>query len=142
MSFIIKASFIDVFKIGDNINFNLKILRTLYEQYDRLEDKKDLLIKPIIIINTSVAEAILYDFIENRIRRANKTEVLFSEILDAIRGKKLDKFEHYITQAQKYDFFDAKDTKFYEAMHGLRKKRNRIHIQNSKNEKPRNESEL
>ncbi len=143
MTFTVKATFIDIFKIGDNINYNLEILKVLYEQYASLAvlGNKNLLIKPIVIINTSIAEAILYDFIENRIRRANSTEIMFPDILSVLRGKKLDRFEHYIIQAQKYDFFDQKDTNFYNAMHSLRKKRNRVHIQNSKLGEPANESE-
>ncbi len=135
MPFSVPANFIDIFKIGDNINYNLEILKTLYEGYrGSLGGEK--LIKPIVIINTSISEAILYDFIENRIRRANRTEVLFSEILTSLRAKKLDRFEHYIAQAQKYDFFDLRDTNFYGAMHSLRKKRNRVHIQNSNRKIP------
>lgn len=142
MAFTIKANFIAVFKIGDNINYNLKILKVLYDDYDKNVGRRALLIKPIVIINASIAEAILYDFIENRIRKANKTEPLFPEILSFLNAKKIDKFEHYIAQAKKYDFFDQKDTNFYEAMDSLRRKRNRIHIQNNKNEKPENEFEL
>jgi hypothetical protein len=141
MPFSIKANFIDVFKIGDNINFNLEILKVLYSGYETLIDGKKLT-KPIIIINTSIAEAVLHDFIVNRIKKANKTEKLFSEILDVLKSKKLDKFEHYIVQAEKYDFFDLKDTNFYNAMHSLRKKRNRIHIQNYKWEKPYDENQI
>ena len=140
MSFTVPANFIDVFKIGDNINYNLRILSFLYQHYGAATvlDRK-YYIKPIVILNTSIAEALLYDFIENRIRRANPTELLFEDILAPLRLKKLDKFERYIAQAQKYDFFAAKDTNFYEAMHSLRKKRNRVHIQNSKHDEPHDE---
>jgi hypothetical protein len=140
--FTVSANFIDIFKIGDNINYNLEILKLLYEKYEELGEEKNYLIKPIVILNTSITEAILYDFIENRIRRANKTEVMFPDILAILRLKRLDKFEHYIIQAEKYDFFNLKDTKFYEAMHSLRKKRNRVHIQNSKGMKPSDEDEV
>ncbi|MDQ5954519.1 MAG: hypothetical protein QG583_447 [Patescibacteria group bacterium] len=136
MAFSKPANFIDIFKIGDNINFNLSILKVLYDAYNNMPDGK-LLIKSIIIINTSITEAILYDFIENRIRKANKTEKLFEEILDVLRSKKLDKFAHYIVQAEKYDFFDMKNTEFYNAMNSLRKKRNRIHIQGHDWKKPK-----
>jgi len=54
MSFIVKANFIDIFKIGDNINYNLKILKRLYDAYGKEEQDKNLLIKPIVIINTSI----------------------------------------------------------------------------------------
>lgn len=141
MPFTVKANFIDVFKIGDNINYNLKILKCLYDVYAK-EEYKDLLIKPIVIINTSIAEALLYDFIENRIKRPNRSEILFPELLEIFKIKKFDKFEHYITQARKYDFFKQKDANLYEAMDSLRKKRNRIHIQNNKHEDPRDEKDL
>lgn len=138
MSFSVEATFIDNFKIGDNINYNLEILNVLYDGYDKLVNGERL-IKPIVLINTSIAEALLYDFIENRIRKANSTETIFEEILDVLRIKKLDKFEHYITQAEKYDFFNMKDTGFYPAMHSLKEKRNRIHIQNKPWKKPADE---
>ncbi|MFA7702523.1 MAG: hypothetical protein WCX80_03655 [Patescibacteria group bacterium] len=108
MAFLIKANFIDVFKIGDNINYNLRILKSLYGVYTTNGLEKNLLIKPIVIINTSIAEAILYDFIENRIRKENRTEPLFTEFLAILSQKKLDKFEHYIAQARKYDFLTKK----------------------------------
>ncbi len=141
MSFIVKVNFIDVFKIGDNINYNLKVLKVLYNGYQTLPDGKRL-VKPIVLINTSIAEALLYDFIENRIRKANRTERLFEEILAVLNSKKLDKFESYIAQAEKYDFFEMKDTGFYRAMHSLREKRNRIHIQNRPFKKPADEHEI
>ncbi len=141
MPFIISPNFLDNFKIGDNINYNLKILKLLYENYNNHQNGK-LLVKPIVIINTSIIEALLFDFIENRIRKANRTEMLFENILEVLKSKKLDKFEHYISQAKKYDFFSMKDTDFYNAMDSLRKKRNRVHIQNSKFDVPSNESEI
>lgn len=141
MPFTVPANFIDVFKIGDNINFNLSIQKSLYRHYSESAEGY-ILIKPIVIINTSISEALLYDLIENRIRRANKTEALYENILDALRTKKLDRFEHYIAQARKYDFFELKDTKFYEEMDSLRKIRNRIHIQNSKWEEPKDECDI
>lgn len=141
MAFTIDTNFIDSFKIGDNINYNLKILEVLYKNY-KDSSEGNFLIKPIVILNTSITEAVLYDFIEYRIRRANFTEKLFEEIAKVLSTKHLDKFEHYITQAEKYDFFKMKDTNFYGAMHSLRKLRNRIHIQNSKHHEPRDEDKI
>ena len=141
MPFTVPANFIDVFKIGDNINYNLNIQKILYEYYNKSSERY-FLIKPIVIINTSISEAILYDFIENRIRRGNKTERLFESILGVLKSKKLDKFEHFIAQAKKYDFFELKDTDFYDSMNTLRKIRNRIHIQNSKWDEPKDEDKL
>jgi preprotein translocase subunit SecA len=143
MAFKINTNFIDSFKVGDNINYNLQILKILYNVYENSsENDRLLLIKPIVIFNTSITEAVLYDFVEYRIRRANLTEKLFEEIAKALSGKYLDKFEHYIIQAEKYDFFKMKDTNFYNAMHSLRKVRNRIHIQNSKHIEPKDEYKI
>lgn len=137
----VPATFIDVFKIGDNINYNLSIQKVLYKHYEDSTDGYKL-IKPIVVINASISEAVLYDFIENRIKYANQTERLFESISAILKTKKLDNFEHFIAQAKKYDFFELGDTDFYKAMHELRKIRNRIHIQNSKWEEPHNESEV
>jgi len=142
MSFCIKANFIDEFKIGDNVNFNLQILKILYDQYERLGKEKSLLIKPILILNTSIAEAVLYDFIQNRIKNANRTEIILPFLTAIFKLKKFDRFEHYIEQARTHDLFSTKNTEFYEAMDILRKKRNRIHIQNDKREDPKNEQDV
>jgi len=139
MSFKIKANFIDIFKIGDNINYNLKVAKELYNAYSNSEESK-YLIKPIVLINTSIAEALLYDFIEYRIKKGNPTERIFEELIEKLAAKKLDKFQHYIVQAEKHDLFSLKDTNFYKAMESLRIKRNRIHIQNRPFKEPANEN--
>ncbi|NCS99665.1 hypothetical protein GW765_01650 [Candidatus Parcubacteria bacterium] len=140
MPFTVPADFIDSFKIGDNINYNLKILKELYDPNQSFRQEYYFR-KLIIILNTSITEALLYDFVENRIIRANRTETLFEEILDKLNIKKLDKFEHYIAQAEKHNLFKMKDVSFYNAMHVLKKLRNRVHIQNAKRLKPADESE-
>lgn len=48
--------------------------------------------------------------------------------------------QKYIASARKHDFFDAGDTNFYERLEELARLRNRVHIQNEKNDTPRNES--
>jgi len=141
MSFSVKANFIDVFKIGDNINYNLGILKTLYDTYNTLPDGKKL-IKPIILINTAIVEAILYDLVVNKLKKPYSSEIIFFDIFRILKDKDLKKFEHYITQAEKFDLFNLKDTNFYNAIRSLNKKRNRIHIQNDKWEKPYNEYEV
>lgn len=138
MSFYVKANFIDSFKIGDNINYNLKILKVLYEGYYNLSNGRKL-IKPIVILNTAISEAILFDFVVNRLKRPFRTEILFVDISNILKDTNLKKFEHYIIQAEKYDLFDLKDTNFYDALRSLGRKRNRIHIQNDKHEEPYDE---
>lgn len=141
MSFSVTANFIDQFKIGDNINYNLDILSALYDGYLNLPEGR-ILIKPIVLLNVSIAEAILFDFVVNRLKRPYRTEVISIDIYNNLKDTNLKKFEHYITQAEKYDLFDLKDTPFYGALRSLIKKRNRIHIQNDKYELPYEEDKV
>ncbi len=144
--FTIPANFICRFKTGDNIVYNLRVQGVLYEQYRALANNTEnqcLLIKPIILINVSISEALLHDFLL-RIK-ANVYEGVLNlnqEIIRAIRGKRFDQFEHYIAQAKKHDLFDSSNTNFYDVMDSLRKKRNRIHIQNTKGYEPVDEVEV
>lgn len=133
--FKVKSDFMGIFKVGDNINYNLKTLSLLYDfQSNATEDKKIFLNKPIIITIASICEAILYD-LHMRITRHTIEGVrnISQSIINMIRSKKIDEFDKYIACAKKYDFFDAQDSQFYEDLDTLRKLRNRIHIQNLKN---------
>jgi len=141
--FRVRPDFIWNFKTGDNIVYNLSVLAVLYEQYAILSTdmtKQRLLVKPILVLNVSIAEALLHDFLR-RVQGSRREGVanLSREVMSAIRGKQFDQFEHYIAQARKHDLFDLRSTNFYEAMDSLRKKRNRIHIQNTYGYEPANE---
>lgn len=57
---IIDAGFIGDFKLGDNINYNLKILKFLYDK-DKEENSR-LLNKPVTIVIISIIEGLLRDF--------------------------------------------------------------------------------
>lgn len=142
IGFSVKSNFFCDFKTGDNINYNLEILNYLYKVYDKsyLRDKR-LLIKPIVITLVSICEAVLHDF-HRRIRLNTSEGVvgISNDISDYIRNKKIDEFGKYISSAKRNDFFDLKDTKFYEKLDLLRQIRNRVHIQNSKFFKPRDEN--
>src|SRR5262245_2926658 len=130
----INSSFIGNFKLGDNICFNLKILKTLYEYRAAANAQKRLhLRKPIILLNVSVIEAVLHDF-HGRVRTHTLEGVanLSDAVIAIIRGKKIDELEKYIASAKRHDFFDQSDTSFYETLDDLRKLRNRVHIQNTK----------
>jgi hypothetical protein len=129
-----ESKFIGDFKLGDNIVFNLSILKTLYAyRAVGIPAQRRYLQKPITLLNISVIEALLYDF-HSRIRNNTREGIaLPQKMLDAIRGKQLDEFEKYIASAKKNDFFDLKDTVFYDKLDDLRKLRNRVHIQNTKN---------
>lgn len=141
--FSISSDFVGVFKIGDNINHNLRIQAILYKHYEAGSDsEKRFLCKPIISINASVAEAVLADFFR-------KINILFLEgiknvsrdVRDLIMARRVDEFGKYIDRAKDHGLLVGED-KLYERLHHLRELRNRIHIQNDKfNYKPADEWE-
>jgi hypothetical protein len=142
MSFSVKADFFCMFKTGDNINYNLDILNYFYELYSKENNtNKELLLKPIIIINISIIEAVLYDFYKRMNANVNEgVSNINEDILNDVRSKHIDKFAKYIDSAKKHDLFDISHTNFYRKLHDLRSVRNRVHIQNEKFESPQNEA--
>jgi hypothetical protein len=130
--FTVRANFICIFKTGDNINYNLKILASLYRCFERADQyEKKLLCKPIILLISSVTEAVLHDF--HLRMRANTVEGVVNlgkSILQYVQGKKIDQLETYIASARKHDLFDMPNSDFYEDLNLLRRLRNRVHIQN------------
>lgn len=63
MTVVIDSGFIGDFKLGDNICFNLGILKTLYALREAGTRQEKLhLQKPIILLNVSIIEAVLCDF--------------------------------------------------------------------------------
>lgn len=139
--FTVSAQFIGVFKVGDNINHNLEILELLYRsQADATGRHAHLLRKPIIVLLGSIGEAVLYD-LHFRMRTYTHEGVLGipASVLDRVRGKKLDKFELYISSAKKHELLGVKTDWIYDDLDTLRKLRNRIHIQNEKRDFEPNE---
>ncbi len=128
-----ESKFIGDFKLGDNIVFNLSVLKSLYElRANGSAVHKRHLQKPITLLNISIIEALLYDFHLRLTTFTREAISISQDVLDAIRSKKIDEFEKYIASAKKNDFFDLKDTVFYDKLDELRKLRNRFHIQNTK----------
>ena len=131
----ISSNFIGVFKLGDNIVYNLSVLRELYSlQEAGNATRKELLRKPIILLIASVAEAILFD-LYLRIEKYTKEGVpnIPDEVLEEIRTKDIDEFSKYISNAQSKRLLGA-NPEIYSQLDDLRKLRNRIHIQNTKNQ--------
>lgn len=141
--FKIESNFIGNFKTGDNINYNLKVLKLLYKYYQEPNSyERRLLCKPIILIIVSITEALLQDF-HMRVKTHSMEGVrnVALKVIEYIKGKHIDVLETYINSAKKHDFFKMADTPFYDSLHELRKLRNRIHIQNERKNTPSNESE-
>jgi len=131
----IDSSFIGSFKLGDNINYNLSILAVLYAARDgAVLYQRGLYRKPITLLNISILEAVLYDFhLRAKTFTREGIQNVATNILDQIRSKKIDELEKYIASARKHDLFDLAGTCFYDCLDQLRKIRNRVHIQNTKN---------
>lgn len=135
--FSVPANFIANFKIGDNINKNLATVRLLYELCDEDPARGQRLRKPITVALVSIAEAMLYDFIR-RIQSNEAVPSISSEVVLALKGKNLTEFTHFIVHARKHKLF-GENPAFYERGDELRKLRNRIHIQNEKEQFQRDE---
>jgi hypothetical protein len=129
----IRSSFIDSYKLGDNICFNLQCLDFLYDTYSVADlRKRALLRKPIILMLVSITEAVLYDF-HRRIKLFTWEGVqnVGHVVAVYVRGKQLDELEKLIVSARKHNFFELEPA-FYDDLNQLRRLRNRIHIQNVK----------
>lgn len=137
----LSSDFIGDFKTGDNINYNLRILRLLYTLHDQAEPgDKPLLRKPIIVTSVSIIEALLYDFhMRMRVFTIEGVTNLAEDVVAYVRGKKLDEFEKLIRSARKHNLFGRKDEAFYDCLDELRKVRNRVHVQNPKPDLPPDE---
>lgn len=141
--FTVSARFIGNFKLGDNINHNLKILAYLYErQADANDHEAWVLKKPIIILIGSIAEAVLHDLHQRmKTHTVEGVRGMATSVLAYVRGKKIDKLDHYISSAKKHSLLGASSASIYDDLDQLRKLRNRIHIQNEKNHFEPNDSQ-
>lgn len=142
--FTLKADFIGDFKTGDNINRNLKILALLYRYYESADSyDKGLLNKPITLILVSIIEAVLQDFHGRIVGFTSEgVQSLASTVIAYIRGKDIDEFSQIIDSAKKHDLLNSKNPDFYDKLHLLRRIRNRFHIQNTKHDLEKNESDV
>lgn len=141
--FTVSAGFIGNFKLGDNINHNLEILVYCYQrQGDPHDTDAWLLRKPIIIILGSICEAILHDLhMRMKLYTNEGVRGVAISVLSYVRDKKIDKFEHYISSAKRHSLLGLPTESVYDDLERLRKLRNRVHIQNEKNDFESNDSQ-
>src|SRR5262245_11242922 len=131
--FVVSSKCISSFRLAENINYNLSGLALLYHYYEREdEDGKRFLRKPIIVLLVSIIEAVLHDY-HTRIRTFTREGVtdIAQSVIAYISAKNFDALEKYIASARKHNLFGA-DPDFYEILDELRRLRNRVHIQNTK----------
>ncbi len=141
----IEVTFIGDYKLGDNIAYNFKILQALYNAQAQLSNDHErcLLNKPITVILISIIEALLHDFFFRIKSHTSENSInLPKSVLDEIRTKKHNKFNHYIDAITKYGTsFDskAKIKKFHAGLTKLQQLRNRVHIQNTRKQLEKDE---
>ena len=138
----ITGTFMWSYKKGDNIVYNYEILWELYKASGAEQSRRYYYNKPITLLIVAIIECIFDDFI-NRVGQHvyDKIPNLTSKEINLIRAKKLDKLDHYISIAKKYNLFD-RDASFYDILDFLRRARNRFHIQNSLHQLDANESKV
>ncbi|MCK0070858.1 hypothetical protein [Kordiimonas laminariae] len=139
----IEANFLGIFKIGDNIQYNLDALELLYDLYNDV-DKQLYLRKLIIVQIGSLLDAVLYDFFFRAVNHTiegidNVPQDLIDEIQD--NPRRADKLDKYIRFSQDHGVFDGLGPDIYDEMNELRKLRNRIHIQNERRDFEADDSE-
>lgn len=141
---VVCSRFIGNYKLGDNINYNLRTLCVLYATYKASALAERLALrKPIIITIVSIIEALLYD-LHYRVVAHTLEGVgnISDEVAEVIRDtNNLDKFNNLIQSAKKHGLIESEPSNIYDQLHSLRKLRNRIHIANENNEKPYNEAD-
>lgn len=141
MGFYISGNFFGKFKTGDNIAYNLKVLKVLYDLGKTNPKYYKLLIKPKVILIVAVIEAIFFD-LYSRIRVNTKEGVRGMEDLALkLQNKKIKQYQEYVKYAKELNIFKTEEF-FYTELEFLGKIRNRIHIQNMWNNEPKNENEL
>ncbi|MCX6793402.1 MAG: hypothetical protein NTY12_05295 [Candidatus Falkowbacteria bacterium] len=137
----ITGVFIWDFKKGDNIIYNFEILKALFEAKKNYKNDGLLYNKPITIIIISIIECILDDFV-NRVKGRSQDSLpnITRDVIDdfkykkkgqSLEVKKLEKFTHYIDIVKKHNIFGENDN-FYKSLSLLRDVRNKVHIQDSK----------
>ncbi|TJV38709.1 MAG: hypothetical protein E5Y02_28585, partial [Mesorhizobium sp.] len=89
----------------------------------------------MIILNVAIIEALLYD-LHKRVKWFTHEGVMGmpANIITYIRGQQIDKLETLIASCRKHDLFDEPGSTFYDDLDLLRRIRNRVHLQNEKND--------
>ena len=128
----ITASFLASFKIGDNIHYNLSVLKALYKAQSQVALKDEVLFeKPITLLLVSICEVIIYDFIKrSKILTFEGIQGLTENQLSSLKESKAWSMEKKIQLFKDINVLQMPDNTAYEYLDNLSKLRNRIHIQN------------
>lgn len=134
------------FKRMDNVNYNFEMLNMLIQagNLKELEENRKYLYKPIFITIVSIIECILYDFLlKIQEHRYEKIPSLTERDIESISNLDIpNKLFNFIEICEKNELLGKKDDCIYEDCKNLAKIRNRVHIQNAKQDDPLDEFKL
>ena len=130
------------FKRMDNTIYNFTVLEKLHEAKNNIGG--NFYNKPIIIIIVSIIECILYDFIRRVTQHTNeKIPGLDPALIFFTRTKTIDDLEPILRYTRKNDILQqGTNTTLYDDLDTLRIIRNRVHIQNRKNQLHKDEDRV
>lgn len=129
------------YKRRDNVDYNFKIIESMI---DSIKDSSEYCYyKPIFLIISSIIECLLYDFLKKIYEhRYEKVPNLDKGDIEALQNIDLpNKLTNFSDICKKYSLL-GRDQEIYDRIQNIAKIRNRIHIQNQKNFRPLDESEL
>ena len=127
-----------IFKVGDNVRYNLDVLSALVQKNEAAEFSK-----PVVIQIASILEAACQQ-IFYRARNFNREgvpQIAEKDRLE-IAIKQIDRFNVIIDNLRKYGLLNGLGAEVYDDLHKLRRLRNKIHIQSVWPGGPRDEDEL
>lgn len=124
------------FKRMDNVNYNFEILEKLYQAKSILHGD-EYFNKPIITQIVSIIECCLFDFTERIKGRVHDPLPNVDSSKESFfkKSKDTDEFRKIIARIESQNLLQIpKSDNLYKDLDYVRKVRNRIHIQNSRNE--------
>jgi hypothetical protein len=129
------------FKRMDNVNYNFKIVKALFNLRNHHSPELN---KPIILLLAAIIECILYDFVR-RVTEHRRELIpgIDESVIDDTRNKICDQFEPLIAHVRKHNLLEStKENGLYETLDYIRKLRNRIHIQNRQQQLDKDEANI
>ncbi|MFI4957388.1 MAG: hypothetical protein ACHQAX_09310 [Gammaproteobacteria bacterium] len=131
------------FKRSDNVEYNFEIILSLTSLCSSDRQKSHLLFKPICIMIASILECTMYDFL-TRVQGHTKEKIPLLDDESIKRIKDIDlpnPFSAYNELFRKHRLL-GDNNQIYDDIDRMIETRNRVHIQNIKEQFPKDEGEL
>ena len=125
----VPCNFVGVFKVGDNLVFNAKVLCKLVFSNEEGVFNKLIVLQVGSLLEASLGQVI---FRAQNFNLEGVPNISAKDRLE-IEGKKVDKFNTVIDVLRKYEVLAGLGPEIYDELHKLRKYRNKVHIQDNIN---------